>query len=579
MYSRLLALTLILAPSLVAAAPPSEEQLLPQHTFGFVRFETGELWRKLAEQGLRQWMEDADLVATVKERLGVGPEAVERVLVFFVSDEQGKPPDSAVFVVLNQPARAEKLKKSMLVPAKGFQSVGQPAPPEPALTEVKVGKHGFWTYDEKSPWSAGLCIFDERHFLAGSVRVVRAVLDGIAEPRKAEIWQGPMQRARGVPFAAAFNLDVVPARERDLAPAPFTALAKAKTALFTIKLGEGMEIHAEAAFGTAAEAQAAATAIGEVLGLAKEGMPTLKHHVAQAVVEEPDVSKELYDLLPKFEEMIGELKPQTTGTTVALDARLRVPAASLAFLPVQAVNLLGSEATAVFRAVDDSLGAPREAPRLPRPSSAAALKKLAEGLEKYRAEHGRYPPPAILSPTGKPLLSWRVALLPYLGEEALYREFRLDEPWNSEHNRALLDRIPAAFKGAFPYGGRTPFRIVTGQAAGFTERAQQGPALADFTAGPVQSVLVTEAFREVPWTRPESLKLIPEFPLPRMADDDAYGFARVGGGQLLEGFYVLMADGKVRFFEKKTDLKTRRALLTRVRDERLPEDKLGEVVK
>ena len=45
----------------------------------------------------------------------------------------------------------------------------------------------------------------------------------------------------------------------------------------------------------------------------------------------------------------------------------------------------------------------------------------------------------------EPLLSWRVSLLPYLEQETLYREFHLDEPWDSEHNLKLLERMPAVF--------------------------------------------------------------------------------------------------------------------------------------
>ena len=47
--------------------------------------------------------------------------------------------------------------------------------------------------------------------------------------------------------------------------------------------------------------------------------------------------------------------------------------------------------------------------------------------------------------SGRELLSWRVFLLPYLGEEALYKQFRLNEPWDSPHNRTLVDKMPAVF--------------------------------------------------------------------------------------------------------------------------------------
>jgi hypothetical protein len=38
-------------------------------------------------------------------------------------------------------------------------------------------------------------------------------------------------------------------------------------------------------------------------------------------------------------------------------------------------------------------------------------------------------------------LSWRVKLLPYLEQDHLYRQFKLNEPWDSPHNQALLKEM------------------------------------------------------------------------------------------------------------------------------------------
>ncbi|AMV36242.1 sigma-70 family RNA polymerase sigma factor [Planctomyces sp. SH-PL62] len=71
-----------------------------------------------------------------------------------------------------------------------------------------------------------------------------------------------------------------------------------------------------------------------------------------------------------------------------------------------------------------------------------------------------FPAAAIHGPDGQPLLSWRVAILPFLGEEALYREFHLDEPWDGPHNRSLIARMPAVYRTPdIPtQAGRTRFR-------------------------------------------------------------------------------------------------------------------------
>jgi hypothetical protein len=71
------------------------------------------------------------------------------------------------------------------------------------------------------------------------------------------------------------------------------------------------------------------------------------------------------------------------------------------------------------------------------------LKKLALAMQN-RADtyQGRLPLAASVDKKGKALLSWRVELLPYLGEQALYNQFKRDEPWDSPHNRKLLSKMP-----------------------------------------------------------------------------------------------------------------------------------------
>ena len=80
------------------------------------------------------------------------------------------------------------------------------------------------------------------------------------------------------------------------------------------------------------------------------------------------------------------------------------------------------------------------------------LKQVGLAMYNYREAHGRFPAPAIQGPDGKPLLSWRVAILPYLSENELYQSFKLDEPWDSPHNKPLLERMPQLFAPPRPPG-------------------------------------------------------------------------------------------------------------------------------
>src|SRR5262245_56693586 len=73
------------------------------------------------------------------------------------------------------------------------------------------------------------------------------------------------------------------------------------------------------------------------------------------------------------------------------------------------------------------------------------LKQIGVAMHTYHDKHRSFPAAAIYGKDGKALLSWRVALLPYLGLEALYKEFKLDEPWDSAHNKRLLEKMPAVY--------------------------------------------------------------------------------------------------------------------------------------
>jgi len=108
--------------------------------------------------------------------------------------------------------------------------------------------------------------------------------------------------------------------------------------------------------------------------------------------------------------------------------------------------------------------------------------------------------------TGKPLLSWRVAILPQLGEAALYKQIRLDEPWDSPHNRQFWDRMPMAYElpGLPASGGLTAIQVFTGPWTPF--RGHTGPTVPNgFPDGMSRTILIIEAAVAVNWMQPEDI--------------------------------------------------------------------------
>ncbi len=199
--------------------------------------------------------------------------------------------------------------------------------------------------------------------------------------------------------------------------------------------------------------------------------------------------------------------------------------------------------------------------RAHRTVSANNLKQIALAFHNFHDTFGAMPAHAIHSKTGKPLLSWRVALLPFLDEDKLFKEFRLDEPWDSKHNKKLLARLPAVFaptisgKPAKP--GHTYYRVFTGANAPFNPKlvrgaglASLGPRIVNFTDGTSNTILVIEAGEPVPWTKPDELVYDEKKKLPRL------------GGLFPEGFHVALADGSTRFIGRKMEEKVLRALIT-----------------
>lgn len=193
------------------------------------------------------------------------------------------------------------------------------------------------------------------------------------------------------------------------------------------------------------------------------------------------------------------------------------------------------------------------------------LKELALGMINYAdANGGTIPPATVYSKDGKALYSWRVLLLPYLEQQELYKQFKLDEPWDSKNNKPLLEKMPAVFApvaGATKDKHSTFYQVIVGKGAAFEDKEKiRFPA--SFTDGTSNTILIVEAADAVPWTKPADVVFDPEKELPKF------------GGLFKDGFHAAFADGSVRFINKKADKATLKAVITRNGGEVIDPDKL-----
>ena len=130
------------------------------------------------------------------------------------------------------------------------------------------------------------------------------------------------------------------------------------------------------------------------------------------------------------------------------------------------------------------------------------LKQLLLALHMYHDSKKSFPPNAIYSADGKPLLSWRVAILPFMGEQQLYSQFHLDEPWDSDHNKALCaDACDIDEPSYILEPGKTPYLAVVGDKCAF-DGSDKGLRFQDFTDGTSKTVILVDANpdRAVEWT-------------------------------------------------------------------------------
>jgi hypothetical protein len=181
-----------------------------------------------------------------------------------------------------------------------------------------------------------------------------------------------------------------------------------------------------------------------------------------------------------------------------------------------------------------------------------AVAKIGLAMHSYEMAEGTLPKPASCARDGRPLLSWRVRLLPYLKEKATYDKFRLDEPWDSTHNVRLLKEMPEVFRlSREEHDGKTSVMLFVGEGTPFGG-GNTGPRFRDIADGLSHTMMAVEAGADkaVPWTKPEDLIYDEENPVAAL------------GAIPAEGFWAVFFSGEVRLFPKDIASGFLRALIT-----------------
>ncbi len=195
-----------------------------------------------------------------------------------------------------------------------------------------------------------------------------------------------------------------------------------------------------------------------------------------------------------------------------------------------------------------------------RMRSVQNLKQLVLATHNFLDSNGgAFPARCTVDANGKPLHSWRVLLLPFIDEGGLYKQIRLDEPWDSEHNRQFHSKAPAIFRRPGSSDPGCVYSCVVDKSAALQPATKPGVItgvrIASFTDGVSNTVLYVERTQPVCWMDPnadltldESLATVAEGAVQRnatvvgMCDGRAQILSPAAKPKVLKGYVTRSGD-------------------------------------
>ncbi|HEY7427397.1 MAG TPA: DUF1559 domain-containing protein [Gemmataceae bacterium] len=371
---------------------------------------------------------------------------------------------------------------------------------------------------------------DERALVYSTPSGIRAFLD---EPAKSDgNLAGALRLAAGK-HSAVCGLNVkafkdATGNELPGEVEPFKPLLQALHGTLTVDVGAESRANVKLTFATEKDAKEALKPARTGLDLARAGF----EGGVKALSKQKEIAK-FVELLKQVQEALKTTQVEKEGKNLQASVRLKVDVASGGLALIEAVQR-AREAAA-------------------RTQSQNNLKQIGLAMHNYEATNGLFPPQATYDKNGKPLLSWRVLILPYLEQNDLYKQFHLDESWDSEHNKKLLAKMPKTY--ASPQDETTIADHTTHYQGFFGKgtifEGKKGIRIADITDGTSNTLMIVEASKAVPWSKPEDIPYDAAKPLPKLGMPGASSF--------LAG----MCDGSIRLIYHDITEKTLRNAITR----------------
>ena len=275
---------------------------------------------------------------------------------------------------------------------------------------------------------------------------------------------------------------------------PFLPLFKSKVIMLTANTDKDLALKARFTAENAEKAQEAERSINLLKKLADDTLANM--------FEDKNPPPDAETIFPALREVHKAIKAaEVTRAGAETSVALAVPAKADMLKPI----------------ISGVLGVRTAAARV---RSSNNMKQLALAVHNYHDTYAVGPAAAICDKKGKPLLSWRVSMLPYIEQDNLYKQFKLDEPWDSENNIKLVDKMPPLFLLPYEEGkesteskkkGETHYVAFVGNGAMFD--VVKGFKLAQIPDGTSNTLMFVEAAKGVPWSKPEDIEYDPTKPV------------------------------------------------------------------
>ena len=536
------------APPASAAPPaelPADLALVPADATGFVHVRLADLWKNEVMDGFKKTWEQAGpkALAALDAQFVPAPSTLSRATAFVMLDDKQRPQAVAVlaFSAAFDPMKVVKTH----------------------LTNHTTEKANGKTVYRSPDVPVEMYFPDDRHVVIG----IEGSLDHyLAKPPAKD---GPLAAALKLAadpnkvMVASADISALPIPEDALKDVPAEArpILKAKQLTVAVDLGADARLDVRATYADDAAAQDAEKAIKALADVGRKELAKIKK----------DMEEKLYDPKVKAPRPVTDL-PEALASVFAIGAINRVDGllADPKFVVRDKAALtvavpLPKELLVVAGGLG-ALGAALVVPAVQKVRGAAArmqsmnnLKQIGLAIHNYNDANGHMPRD-IVDKDGKPILSWRVAILPYIEQDNVYKQFKMDEPWDSPNNKrwsqlrikAFMSPDEGSWAAKEDAGwGLTNYRAVSGPGAAF----EPGKKLkfADFTDGLSNTIMVVETDKAVPWAKPDDYPFDPKKPLPKI----------ITAPNGKPTFNTLLGDGSVRALKTNLAEKTLKALFTR----------------